>query len=903
MGRVFLSTESSEECPCQGTDLRDSNPRSESRSSLPPSLTFSSSSPCPLSSAVSSPTGAQCSPVSPFSNAFSDTEGKNMRQTRQAGEQGTQNREGNTERTRIQEGREERQQERDRGTERGREQERDHDSNVCLLCRSNGVITQWGIERVDSFSSSDTGSSGFWENAFFAVSPQDRRPLLLGTFSDESLGGALRELTADGLVAKMRGQQKQRVSVHVAADRCLNFVQKNFRYEFMEFSDLVQSIRFQINGDDRRMSETPETHRDETPVEKREGGNSRGGEVSTYSCGRASLSTSSQEGALQSDRKFFYFRSLGRRPAKDPSSLSAMSSAIAAAFHLPPGLRLEDANAPASWLSFASSSFPSPSCSSSSSSSESSSSSYSCSSASSSLSSSASAVLPSLHSSCCCSASSSLSASSPLSLSQSAAFSASPGPSQSVDSSSSERCLATSVSDSGLPAPAPQSLGNIASGESNGNAERSGKGSSAIGASAATVNCGERASRALTASAVPRECASPVRAGEIGKAKALSGSSAAVFNMRSNCMRSDPGEAETAVRRPVDDEKRCHGDTKQAKKNKNNRGIESRGCNAEDENAHAFLAAPSVRLQEHSTVLRVAQPGLELWTHYDIPDNFLVQISGYKRVFLFPPSTVNRLGIRESSSPIQGLVSGVADLSTYPDAGLALREASFVDLSPGSILFLPSRWIHGVFMFPAVADLCVNCQTYVKQLGSRPVAPSAYLRTDESWKGRRQTNAVSQTSCGEKGGTVAVQWGQRECGEAEEAEGSGAHTNRSRSKFGGMVENRKREDTGKTSDQHEAENGADENGVEKADACVSINVFFYDRTEPNVVYAKKDIYGNKDPPAYDNARAVLDEQLVPVLSSLPKTAAAFYLRKLSLELLRRAATLESATNPQSPSRG
>ncbi|KEP66376.1 UNVERIFIED_CONTAM: jmjC domain-containing protein C2orf60 [Hammondia hammondi] len=902
MGRVVFSTESSEECPCRRADLRDSNLRPESRASLPSSsLTLSSSSPCPLSFAVSSPMRAQCSPVSSFPAVFSDTEEENMQQTRQGGQQGTRNRGGHTERTRIQEGGQEKQQER----EQDREQERDHDGRVCLLCRSNAVITQWGIEHVDSFSSSDTGSSGFWENAFFALSPGDRRPLLLGTFSDESLGGALSELTVDGLVAKMRGQQKQRVSVHVAADRCLNFVQKNFRYEFMEFSELIQSIRFQISGRDRRIRETPETHRDESPVEERESGKSRGGEVSTYSDGHGSLSTSVQEDALQSDRKFFYFRSLGRRPAKDPSSLSAMSPAIAAAFHLPPGLRLEDANAPASCLSFDSSSFLSSSCSSSSSSSSPPSSSSSCSAVSSSLSSSASAVLPAPNSFSCFSSSSSLSASSsPSSLSQLAAFSASPAPSVSVDLASSERCPATCASVSGLPASSPQSRGDVASREWNGDAERSGKGCSEIVASTATFNCGERASRALTTSSAARECASPVRA-ETGKEKALSDDSSAVFNMRSNCMRSEQGEAETAVRCPVEDDKRCRGDNNQAKKNKKKHGVEGRACHAKAEHEHAFSAAPSVRLQEHSTVLRVAQPGLELWTHYDIPDNFLVQISGYKRVFLFPPSAVNRLGIRGSSSPIQGLVSGVADLSTYPDAGLALREASFVDLSPGSILFLPSRWLHGVFMFPAVADLCMNCQTYVKQLGSPPVAPSACLRTDESWTGRRQTSAVSQTSCGEKGETVAVRCGQGESGEAEEADGGGAQNTGSRSNFGRMVEHRKGKDTRTTSDQHEAENGTDKKGEEKADACVSINVFFYDRTvpEPNVVYAKKDIYGNKDPEAYDNARAVLDEKVVPALSSLPKTTAAFYLRKLSLELLHLATTLESAKNPHSPARG
>lgn len=39
----------------------------------------------------------------------------------------------------------------------------------------------------------------------------------------------------------------------------------------------------------------------------------------------------------------------------------------------------------------------------------------------------------------------------------------------------------------------------------------------------------------------------------------------------------------------------------------------------------------------HSSVLRVGSPGVELWTHFDVMANALIQLVGSKRVLLFPP--------------------------------------------------------------------------------------------------------------------------------------------------------------------------------------------------------------------------------------------------------------------------
>ncbi|KAF8822389.1 jmjC domain-containing protein C2 [Cardiosporidium cionae] len=99
----------------------------------------------------------------------------------------------------------------------------------------------------------------------------------------------------------------------------------------------------------------------------------------------------------------------------------------------------------------------------------------------------------------------------------------------------------------------------------------------------------------------------------------------------------------------------------------------------------------------HSTILRLAHPSLQLWTHYDIPQNLLVQISGNKRVFIFPPDEIQHLYITSSSSPVKGITSN-PDFKTYPLIEKALEHAFVAELSAGDILYIPSCWPHAVLM-------------------------------------------------------------------------------------------------------------------------------------------------------------------------------------------------------------
>lgn len=114
-----------------------------------------------------------------------------------------------------------------------------------------------------------------------------------------------------------------------------------------------------------------------------------------------------------------------------------------------------------------------------------------------------------------------------------------------------------------------------------------------------------------------------------------------------------------------------------------------------------FRLPPSLWPPKHcffSSVLRVAHPSTELWTHYDVPDNFLIQLQCSKRVVLFSPSQVHNLYVNESSSTVMGLASGTYDRLKYPLADYASRYAVKAHLQPGDILYIPSCWLHAVQM-------------------------------------------------------------------------------------------------------------------------------------------------------------------------------------------------------------
>ncbi|KAK7112298.1 tRNA wybutosine-synthesizing protein 5-like [Littorina saxatilis] len=93
-----------------------------------------------------------------------------------------------------------------------------------------------------------------------------------------------------------------------------------------------------------------------------------------------------------------------------------------------------------------------------------------------------------------------------------------------------------------------------------------------------------------------------------------------------------------------------------------------------------------------SSVFRIASRGLQLWTHYDVMDNLLIQVSGTKRVVLFSPQEADKLYLEGDKSSVLDIDH--PDLSRYPLFNQAVRIEG--RLQPGDILFIPGLWFHNV---------------------------------------------------------------------------------------------------------------------------------------------------------------------------------------------------------------
>ncbi|GAB1284981.1 tRNA wybutosine-synthesizing protein 5 [Apodemus speciosus] len=96
--------------------------------------------------------------------------------------------------------------------------------------------------------------------------------------------------------------------------------------------------------------------------------------------------------------------------------------------------------------------------------------------------------------------------------------------------------------------------------------------------------------------------------------------------------------------------------------------------------------------QFFSSVFRISSPGLQLWTHYDVMDNFLIQVTGKKRITLFNPQDAQYLYLSGSKSEVLNIDS--PDLDKYPLFPKARRYEC--TLEAGDVLFIPALWFHNV---------------------------------------------------------------------------------------------------------------------------------------------------------------------------------------------------------------
>ncbi|NXA40744.1 TYW5 protein, partial [Eudromia elegans] len=96
--------------------------------------------------------------------------------------------------------------------------------------------------------------------------------------------------------------------------------------------------------------------------------------------------------------------------------------------------------------------------------------------------------------------------------------------------------------------------------------------------------------------------------------------------------------------------------------------------------------------QFFSSVFRISSAGLQLWTHYDVMDNFLIQVTGKKRVVLYSPQDAPYLYLSGSKSEVLDVDN--PDFEKYPLFLKAKRYECY--LEPGDVLFIPALWFHNV---------------------------------------------------------------------------------------------------------------------------------------------------------------------------------------------------------------
>ncbi|CAG5865888.1 tRNA wybutosine-synthesizing protein 5 [Menidia menidia] len=94
--------------------------------------------------------------------------------------------------------------------------------------------------------------------------------------------------------------------------------------------------------------------------------------------------------------------------------------------------------------------------------------------------------------------------------------------------------------------------------------------------------------------------------------------------------------------------------------------------------------------QFFSSVFRISSCGLQLWTHYDVMDNLLAQVTGTKRVVLYSPQDASHLYMCGDKSEVLDI--DAPDLKQFPEFVKARRYECV--LEPGDLLFIPALWFH-----------------------------------------------------------------------------------------------------------------------------------------------------------------------------------------------------------------
>ncbi|KAL1955158.1 hypothetical protein VTO42DRAFT_8973 [Malbranchea cinnamomea] len=156
-----------------------------------------------------------------------------------------------------------------------------------------------------------------------------------------------------------------------------------------------------------------------------------------------------------------------------------------------------------------------------------------------------------------------------------------------------------------------------------------------------------------------------------------------------------------------------------------------------------FLLPPQLALVSenvHSSPLRISGPVI-LWLHYDVLANVLCQIRGEKRLILYPPWEVSRLGLAPgASSSSINVFRGSSNDDIVSPQGTSPHEAA---MRPGDVLYLPPLWLHTASPTQGVS---VAVNVFFRNLASTFYAPGRDVYGNRDLhayeKGRRDVEKI-----------------------------------------------------------------------------------------------------------------------------------------------------------------
>eukprot|EP00112_Aurelia_sp_Birch-Aquarium-sp1_P004584 Seg152.6 transcript_id=Seg152.6/GoldUCD/mRNA.D3Y31 product="tRNA wybutosine-synthesizing protein 5" protein_id=Seg152.6/GoldUCD/D3Y31 len=112
-----------------------------------------------------------------------------------------------------------------------------------------------------------------------------------------------------------------------------------------------------------------------------------------------------------------------------------------------------------------------------------------------------------------------------------------------------------------------------------------------------------------------------------------------------------------------------------------------------------------------SSVFRIGSANMQLWTHYDVMDNILIQVVGRKRVVLFSPQDALNLYLNGDKSQVVDIDN--PDYDKYPKFKNATKYECI--LNPGDAIYIPALWFHNVIAL----DYSVAVNVFYKHLDEK----------------------------------------------------------------------------------------------------------------------------------------------------------------------------------------